>query len=100
MEITKEKRKELRGILINFLENIYPSQISRESIYATFYEYWETKDIDKELAYLIDKEYVTEKVLDSPFGSSFTKIHNYRLTAKGKDLIDNTINDDGVQIRR
>ena len=100
MKITKEKRKELRGLLIGFLDSIYPSNISKESIYATFYEYWQTEDIDKELAYLIDKGYITEKVLISPFGSSFDKIYNYRLTALGKDLIDGTVEDIGVQTRR
>ncbi|MGD1817980.1 MAG: hypothetical protein ACPKNR_13185 [Pleomorphochaeta sp.] len=100
MILTKEKRKELRGLLINFLNDIYPNPIPKESIYETFYEYWPTKDIDKELAYLVDKEYITEKVLPSPFGRSFDKINNYRLTAHGKDFIDGTIEDFGIQIRR
>lgn len=95
-----EKRKELRGFIVEFLNGIYPNQISKESIYETFYEYWETEDIEKELAYLVDKNYVSTKVLISPFGSAFSKIHNFKLTATGKDLLDGTIDDPGVNVRR
>ncbi|WP_320130264.1 hypothetical protein [uncultured Sphaerochaeta sp.] len=100
MELPVVKKKELRGNLLQFLASIYPEQISRESVFETFYEYSRTEDIEKEISYLIDKGYVSEKGLPNPFGSSYDRVLNYRITALGKDLIDGTIKDDGVHIRR
>ncbi len=100
MELQTEKKKELRGNLLQFLCTIYPHPISRESVYETFFEYWETDDILKALQYLVDKGYLEETRLKSPFGSAFERIHNYRLTAKGQDLYDQSITDDGIHVRR
>lgn len=48
----------------------------------------------------MDGGYVEEKVIASPFGSAFDKIHDYRITKKGVDLCDLTITDEGVHVRR
>ncbi len=100
MELTTEKKKELRGNLLQFLYTIYPHPISREAVYETFFEYWETDDILKALQYLVDKGYIEESRLGSPFGSVFARIHNYKLTSKGQDLYDQTTEDNGVYVRR
>lgn len=100
MKIDTVKKKELRGQLLLFLEHVNPYQISRESIYETFYEYWQTEDILQALQYLVDSGYIEEKVNPSPFGTAFDKIHNYRITKKGVDLCDLTITDEGVHVRR
>lgn len=98
MKMTSVKRKELRGLLIRFLSSIYPETISQDSIYETFYEYWCVEDIEDELSYIEEKGYVEKKEINTPF-NSFSKIKNYKLTAKGKDLLDGTISDPGVYIR-
>lgn len=100
MKLDAVKKKELRGQILLFLGHVNPYHISRESIYETFYEYWQTEDILQALQYLVDGEYVEEKVLASPFGSAFDKTHNYRITKKGVDLCDLTISDNGVHVRR
>ncbi len=96
--IAAVKRKELRGFLLKFLEKVYPENISRESIFETFYEYWQTDDMMDELQYLVEKGYVDEHITKSPF-LSFNLIHNYKLTAMGKDLLDGTIEDPGVYVK-
>lgn len=100
MKLEAVKKKELRGQILLFLSNINPYPISRESIFETLYEYWQTEDILQALQYLIDGGYVEEKAVSSPFGSSFDKIHNYRITKKGVDICDLTILDEGIHVRR
>lgn len=100
MELAVVKKKELRGNILLFLAGIYPEQISRESMFETFYEYWKTEDIEKEISYLVDKGYATQKELTNPFGSQFDKIRNYRITPNGKDLVDGSVCDVGVFVRR
>lgn len=100
MKLDAIKKKELRGQILVFLGHVNPYPISRESIYETLYEYWQTEDILQALQYLVDGGYVEEKVIESPFGSAFDKIHNYRITKKGVDLCDLTITDEGVHVRR
>jgi hypothetical protein len=99
-ELQLVKKKELRGELLRFLLGIYPEQITKESVYETFYEYWRTDDIDKELAYLVDKRYVSCKETPTPFGPSFEKVVNYKLLPDGKDVVDGVTQDNGVFVRR
>lgn len=100
MELKAAKKKELRGQILLFLGSVNPYPISRESIYQTFYEYWQVEDVLQALQYLVDGGYAAERSMDSPFGSAFDKMHNYRITKKGVDLCDMTIADEGVNVRR
>lgn len=99
MELKPAKKKELRGQILVFLNTINPDSISRESILQTFYEYWECDDIMQAVQYLIDGGYAEQKSLQSPFGTAFDRLHNYKITKKGVDLCDLTITDDGVHAR-
>lgn len=100
MKLDAVKKKELRGQILLFLEHINPYPISRDSIYESLYEYWQTEDILQALQYLIDSGYVEEKAIPSPFGKAFDKLHTYRITKAGVDLCDQTKTDEGVHVRR
>lgn len=91
-----EKTKELRGLVLFFLSNIYPCSISKVSVYKSFYQYWQTDHIDRALAYLEDKGYAARMELKDPFGEPFEVIEEWEVTSKGIDLCEGTIHDDGV----
>ena len=88
------KIKELRGQLLDFLADIYPYDITLTSIYSTYYQYYETSVIDKALQYLEDKEYIKIKIQKGV--RFFDDIQKYAITAKGIDLIDGSISDNGI----
>lgn len=99
MKLNAVKKKELRGQLLLFLNEVNPYPISRESIFESLYEYWQTEDILQALQYLVDGLYVKETSVANPFGSSFERIHNYIITKTGVDLCDGTIADEGIFVR-
>ncbi len=87
--------KALRGQIIDFLKRIYPKEIEELAIISVFYQYYTDKAIRQALAYLVDKGYVEKK--ESPHPTYRRKsLRFYRLTAKGIDLYENTIQDEGV----
>lgn len=94
--IPPEKTKELRGLVLYFLFNIYPCDISKVSVYKSFYQYWQTEQVDKALAYLQDKGYVIKSSRKDPFGGPFDMIENWEISSKGIDLCEGTIKDEGV----
>jgi len=87
--------KALRGQLIDFLKKIYPKEIEELAVISVFYEYYTDRDIRQALAYLVDKGYVEKKEVPHPIYRRKT-VKFYRLTAKGIDLYENTIQDEGV----
>lgn len=99
-ELSLVRKKELRGGLIEFFSGIYPEDVLRESVMETFYEYYRTEHIDKELAYLVDKGYLSVRETTTPFGPSFEKVCRYKLTPAGKDLADGVTVDEAVYTRR
>ncbi len=100
MELNTVKKKELRGELLRFLAGIYPEGVIRESVFETFFEYYKTEYIEQEMAYLVDKGYVARKDIPTPFGPSFEKVVSFRLTPSGRDVLDGTLPDTGIQVRR
>jgi hypothetical protein len=94
--IPPEKTKELRGLVLYFLYNIYPCNIAKVSVYKSFYQYWQTDQIDRALAYLEDKGYVVKDSHKDPFGEPFEVTENWQISSKGIDLCERTIQDDGV----
>jgi len=89
------KNKTLRGILLDFLKQIYPKEIELIGIYGVFYERYTVDEINKALGYLVDKGYVQEKIIPNPY-RRYKCIKVYKLTARGLDLLEGTIQDPGV----
>jgi DNA-binding PadR family transcriptional regulator len=87
--------KALRGYILDFLKRIYPAKVEELNVIATFYQYWPDAQIRRSLAYLVDKGYVEMEERRHPV-TKRKKLRFYRLTAKGVDLLENTITDDGV----
>ncbi len=89
------KGKALRGILLDFLQKIYPNEVELLGIYAVFYERYTVNEINKALGYLVDKGYVKEETVPNPY-RRYRCIKTYKLTPKGLDLLEGTINDPGI----
>lgn len=89
------QNKALRGHLIDFLKRIYPREIDELGIISVFYQYYTDTQIRQALHYLVDKGYVEVKELKHPYRERKI-LRLYKLTAKGIDLAENTISDDGV----
>jgi hypothetical protein len=87
--------KHLRGQLLDFLKRIYPRNIEELGIISVFYEYYRDKDIKQSLQYLVDKGYVEKEERKHPYRRR-EKVSFYKISAKGIDLIEGTIDDAGV----
>ena len=87
--------KVLRGQILDFLKRIYPREIEELGVISVFYQYYTDKDIRQSLQYLADKGYVEIKEVPHPYHRR-KKIRLCRITAKGIDLLEGTIHDDGV----
>jgi len=89
------RSKALRGILLDFLKQIYPKEIELIGLYGVFYERHTVDAINKALGYLVDKGYVEEKIVPNPY-RRYKCYKLYKLTPKGLDLLEGTINDPGI----
>ena len=87
--------KHLRGQLLDFLKRIYPRNIEELGIISVFYEYYRDKDIRQSLQYLVDKGYVEKEEKKHPYQRR-KKLSFYKISAKGIDLIEGTIEDAGI----
>jgi len=87
--------KHLRGQLLDFLRRIYPKEIEELGIISVFYEYYRDRDIRQSLQYLVDKGYVEKEERKHPYRRR-DKLCFYKITAKGIDLLEGTIDDAGV----
>jgi len=88
-------QKYLRGLILQFLNDIYPYEAEEMSIISVFYEYWRDKDIRQALQYLVDKGYVEERVAKHPVIKR-KKLRFYKLLPAGKDLLEGTTEDKGI----
>jgi len=87
--------KALRGAILDFLRKVYPSEVEELNIIGVFYQYYKDKDIRQALAYLTDKGYIERKERKHPVYRR-KKLVFYKATAKGIDLLEGTISDDGI----
>ena len=87
--------KVLRGAILDFLRKVYPQEVEELNVVGTFYQYYRDRDIRQALAYLADKGYVERKEVPHPVYRR-KKLVFYKATAKGIDLLEGTIQDDGI----
>ena len=87
--------KALRGAILDFLKRIYPLEIEELDVISVFYQYYKDKEIRQALAYLVDKGYVERKEKRHPVYKRKRLIF-YKATAKGIDLMEGTVSDDGI----
>jgi len=87
--------KLLRGYLLQFLRRVYPHGIYAQDIIDVFKHDFHIRTIMANIAYLVEKGYVAEEEKSHPAYRT-RKVIIYRLTPKGVDLVEQTINDDGV----
>lgn len=95
-DVQAMKNKIFRGRVLRTLDNYYPKAIELREIKATLQSGGMTviSDIYRIIDYLIDKGYV--KSLD---GSEMLADDDLvKLTARGIDLLENTITDEGVNV--
>lgn len=95
-DVQAMKNKMFRGRVLRTLDNYYPKAIELREVKATLQSGGMTiiSDIYRIIDYLIDKGYV--KSLD---GSEMLADDDLvKLTAKGVDLLENTITDEGVNV--
>jgi len=87
--------KLLRGLILDFLHRIYPRDIEKIGIIEAFYKDWKTRDIERALGYLRDKGYIEEITIPHPV-RRFEKIAIYKITPDGIDVLEKTIEDNGI----
>ena len=87
--------KELRGFILDFLRKVYPQEVEELNVVGTFYQYYRDRDIRQALAYLVDKGYIERREKRHPVYRR-KKLVFYKATAKGIDLLEGTISDDGI----
>lgn len=95
-DVQAMKNKIFRGRVLRTLDNYYPKAIELREVKATLQSGGMTviSDIYRIIDYLIDKGYV--KSLD---GSEMLADDDLvKLTARGIDLLENTITDEGVNV--
>jgi DNA-binding PadR family transcriptional regulator len=89
------REKLLRGLILDFLNRIYPRDIEKLGVIEAFYKEFKPKDIEKALEYLKDKGYVEEREMEHPV-RRFEMIRLYKITPRGIDLIEGTLCDNGI----
>ena len=87
--------KALRGSILDFLKKVYPREVEELNIIGVFYQYYKDKEIRQALAYLADKGYIERIERKHPVYRR-RKLVFYKATARGIDLLEGTISDDGI----
>ncbi|MBI3584211.1 MAG: hypothetical protein HY096_09740 [Nitrospinae bacterium] len=87
--------KSLRGMILEFLNKIYPNMVVEFDIIGVFYRDYRDKYILKALSYLTDKGYVEAIKRSHPVRRYEEQVF-YKITPKGIDLLDGTENDNGI----
>lgn len=96
--IKVKENKRQRGFILRLLETNYPHPIMDTVLVSCLIEDGAiiNPDVSKSLAYLEDGEYITCNAVD--LNSIRKKAVLVRLTAKGIDLLEGTIDDPGVDV--
>lgn len=91
------KDNTLRGKLLSFLRELFPSGTDALTVVGIFYEYHRRDDILDALEYLSSKGYVERKSVPHPV-RKLEKLTTYKINAAGIDLCDGTTSDPGITI--
>lgn len=92
------KNNMLRGKILRLLSDMYPDGIERTSLVGIYHAYEHVDDIDKSVAYLIDKGYCSKTETPHPYKANMFVTY-YKITPKGIDLIEgNCEPDTGILI--
>lgn len=96
----KEQEKLLRGKVLDFLRYLIRSgdkdgEIEELGIISVFYQYYKVKSIREALHYLESKGYITSREILKPT-SNYEKYKLYKITAAGIDVLDGTVQDNGI----
>lgn len=91
------KDNTLRGKLLAFLRELFPSGTDTLTVVGIFYEYHRKDDILDALEYLASKGYVERKDVPHPF-RKLEQLTTYKINAAGIDLCDGTAADPGIAI--
>lgn len=83
----------LRGKILGLLKDVYPDGLEQTMIIGIYYQNEKVDSIIRELEYLTDKEYVLQKKTTHPYKPNCFII-NYKITTKGIDLCEGTIDCD------
>ncbi len=88
----------LRGKLLGLLKDVYPEGLEQTMIIGIYYQTEKVDNIIKELEYLTDKEYLTQTKIPHPYKQN-RFIINYKITSKGIDLCEGSLDcDPGIII--
>lgn len=83
-----QRNQHQRGQIVRMLSGLYPSSVTKSQLTVGMQGYGMTSaaDVDRHLAYLLDKEYIKCDLNGEYIG----------LTAKGVDLVEGNIEDVGL----
>lgn len=84
--------KRLRALVIKALYDAYPGGLLKGTIKRAFCGNYSNGDVDKAVEYLKGKEYISECEIENCNDDDIL----IKLTSKGVDLMDETIEDPGV----
>lgn len=90
-----EQEKTLRGDLLQFLKNIYPSEAKESSIIAAYFQYHRPSAIEHALNYLADSGLSLKIERQHPY-RALDKVNFYKISPKGINLVEHSISDAGV----
>lgn len=95
--MNREVLKTLRGDVLQFIYNVAPSKVKESSITSAYYQYYNFKDIQRAIQYLVDKTYIEIHELASPTNAR-KKDRFYTVTADGMLVVERTKEDIGISI--
>lgn len=97
MDAKVKNNKRLRGYILKALKMFYPSPTSLESLQSSMLSTMLTESLDilPYVEYLRDRGYIEVKKTQSDYGLRLTYV---KLTSRGIDVLEQTIQDAGVII--
>jgi hypothetical protein len=92
------KQAILRGKLLELLRKVYPNGVDEKTVVSILYQYFKVEDIFASAEYLVDKGYAEKKRFSHPYMEQ-EQLQWYKLTPKGIDLLEGSIDaDPGVLV--
>lgn len=89
--------KILRGKVLAFLCYMSPKRVDIMGIAGVYIDYYTLAHIEKAVAYLLDRGYITAEKKAHPYVER-EQVALYAVSSKGVDLHEGTIKDDGISV--